>query len=1271
MLGQSELSRTTMPCGGDLWLSLVGGIRAVASRLRRAPRATAGRPYASGSRFWLAVLLGLLLPLLLPVPCAFALQPIVIGPEQDRIDLTNLSERYEGRGDRLQVDTAPGPDGIAGRVEVKAVTSGTNPSWIVFALRNPTQKPIERWVVAERFTLVGSGVMAPDLDAARLAALTPSQGFVPDRIQSDRADIYQVTLEAGQTVTFVAELASERFPQVTLWQPRIYETKLRERTLFNGIMLGITGILAVFLTAIFAANHKIIFPVTGLVAWSTLALLCVEFGFWHRIFRLSPEDNALYRATAEAAVAGSLVLFLFVFLDLGRWLSWIRAVFLLWLAAQGAILVGALLDPVLAATFARASFALIAILGSLLILSQMLTNADRALALLPSWLLLLVWIFGAAVAVLGRLHGDFVASSLVAGLVLILLLMAFTVTQYAFATHDVAALRTADPGPSRNLAIDGAGAAVWEWSSRRDEIQVSAIVEDVLGLQRGELSCRVDDWIKHLRLSDRERLRMKLLTVQEKNGGHVNVDFQMRGSDGNYRWFELRASSLPQVDQRTLKCVGLLREVTRERRAQERLVLDAVRDNLTGLPNRAILLDRMAVRFQAARAGTPPAVSTLLLIEIERLERISDELGPIRADSLLLNIAKRLGRNLSPKDTLARIGPDNFAILLVDGSSARDVAVLAERVRQGVRTPMKFSGKEIVLTARIGVATMEDDQSDHLQWLRDADTALLRAQRAGSDRIEIFNTGMRSDADNRTADAADLKRAMERGQISAHYLPIHRLGTEEPIGFESIVRWDHPKHGAFGPADMIPIADQGGFAPELLQHILRLLARDATQWQKQVQRDGTPLFVSVNLGSALILQPGFIQDLRSLLGRQSFPKGTLRIEVSEQLIAENPERAVEFIDWFRMAEAAVTIEGFGLGHFPLGYLGRVAADTIKLDRTLAYEAMAGGNGALLVKGLVALAHELGRSVLVDGIETSADVDALIEAGCDAGLGAYYGEPLTAKQVDELATQVRKSERRSSRRGSLIGGLVARPGGQERAQEGKERKTARSGGGLRSRPRSLRLQPSALADGEAAMPSDVVPATARAAAPAPAPEADLAYDYPDAVLDALTQDAPSMPAMPAAPSRQAAAAHASAAVVDEGSAYASMQLAPWPSEAELAMPPPHVAPPTPPAAPPSPPPAAPSEVALTTRIVRSLSPGGGRPVEQADEGGGLARLQRRIANVTGAISEEIDATPRPPAAPTADKPKAAESGFAFQLPDSDILRGMAMRLQAALRQGGKS
>jgi len=956
--------------------------------------------------------------LLLDLPAALALKAIPIGNDQDRIEITALGEAYEGRGDTLQIETAPGADGVKGRMSVPALTPGTSPAWFVFALTNTTDKPIERWLTADRYGTVGSGVVWPDLDARRIDAVTPSVGFVPERIKNDRADVFRLTLEPGQTVTFVAELASDRFARLFLWKAIEYEQKSRDRQLFNGIMLGITGLLAIFLTAVFAANHKAIFPTAAIFTWCVLAYLCVDFGFWHKLFNVRPEENAQYRAATEAGMAATLLIFLYTFLRLGAWHGFVRMLLGLWVAAQLVLVAVAFLDPRLAATFARLSSVAIAGVGAMLTLYLALRGQDRALSLVPTWMLLLVWLFGAGIALTGRLAGDIVVFGLTAGLVLIVVLIGFTVTQYAF--RSVEPLYGTQPGEQqlRALAVDGAGAAVWEWQVRRDEIKVSPVVEAMLGLKAGELSTKAGDFARHMHPADRERFKLLLASIKERGGGELRIEFRMRHVDNSYRWFELEAASMASGDRRSLRCVGLIREVTDAKRAQERLLHDAVHDSLSGLPNRELFLDRLAIA--AKRATLEPLVRpALLFIDIDKFKSVNTSFGIVVGDSLLLTIARRLGRNVGPQDTLARVGGDQFALLLLSQSDPAELAMLAEQVRRSLRAPINIAGQEIVLTASIGIAIYDGPDEDPAELLREAEIAMYRAKRAGPDRIEIFTADMRSEKDSRPALEADLRRAIEKKQLRLVYQPIFYLPTETLAGFEALLRWEHPSLGTLNPTDFVPVAEESDLIVKLGSYALVRAVREAVRWQKEMPRPEAPLFVSVNVSSRQLFRPELIKEVRHLLGRAVLPRGSLRLEITESLVMENPEKATAVLRQLADAGAGLALDDFGTGYSSLSYLNQFTFDTIKIDRSfLQAGGENGANGPVILRSVVALAHELGKKVVVEGVETEEDVGLLRSIGCEYGQGFYYGEPMSEREALQLLKIARRAERRLKKK-SLV------------------------------------------------------------------------------------------------------------------------------------------------------------------------------------------------------------------------------------------------------------
>lgn len=960
----------------------------------------------------LLIALAMILPQL--AGAAHAIEAIPVDPNAPKLEITTKGELYAGRGDRLQIETAPGTDGYIGRMAVQASTPGTDPSWLVFALTNPTDKRIVRWLVAPRYTLANSAVLRPELDAPRIAAVTPSLGFRPEPLKSDRADMFRLSLEPGQTVTYAAELSSSKVPQLNLWTPKFYQAKQQNSMLFKGVLLGITGLLAIFLTAIFAANHRAIFPATALVAWAALIYFCVDFGFWNKLFPVGPDRTATYRAAAEAGLAASLVLFLYTFLRIGLWHVWIRTAFWVWIAMQFGLVLLAIVDPQTAAGMARASTVLIACIGTVLIAYFALRGQDRAMSLIPSWMLLIVWLVGASMIVTGKLSGEIVGSSLVAGLVLILVLLGFTVTQFAFHTGGPSvSLGPPSLVQMKSLAVDGSGTEVFQWHAGRDLVTVSDNVEAELGLEPGALNVSADEFLKHMHASDRERFRLLLLSLQEKHGGEFQTDFRLRRHDGTYLWYELNAHAPHNENVRLLRCVGLMRDVTSSKRSYERLMHDAVHDSLTGLPNRELFMDRL--QGAITRAAKGQAIRpTVMIIDIDRFSNVNKSFGLVIGDSMLLTLGRRLGRHLNPQDTLARLGGDQFAVLLISDSDPHQVATLAERARRALRTPMKISTKEIILTASIGIVVHDGSQETAQEMLSDGEMAMLRAKRGGADRIEIYNPAMRTEEESGLPLESELRVALERKQISVLYQPITRLASNQLAGFEALMRWDHPTRGQLSPSDFIPLAEEAGLIVELGSYVLGQALEEAATWHRVLPRDRDPLFVSVNVSSRQLFRQDMVQEIRLLLAREQVARGTLKLEISESLVMENPERAVEILTWLKTYGASLALDDFGTGYSSLSYLHRFPFDAVKVDKSLVHDSATIEQTPLVLRSVVALAHELGKEVVVEGVETQGDANYLRSIGCEFGQGFYYGEPMSARDVGSLLNALANHRKRKDR-----------------------------------------------------------------------------------------------------------------------------------------------------------------------------------------------------------------------------------------------------------------
>ena len=965
-----------------------------------------------------------LVALALPFVCAATvasaatLTPIEVGNDTDRRDITASGDVYDSRGDTLQIETAIGADGATGRMSVRASTQGTSPNWFVFALRNPTDKPVERWLVTERYEHAGSGIIWPNLDARRIDSVTPSLGFVPERLAYDGADAFRLSIEPGQTVTFVAELAGDRLPRLQLWRGADYEKRIRNKQLFHGILLGIVGLLAVFLVSIFAANHQAIFPAASLFAWMVLAYLCVDFGFWQKLFNIRPEESAQYRAAGEAGMSASLLIFAHTFLRIGRWHGFIRMLAGLAMLSQVALIALAFLDPRLAATFARLSLAAVLATSALVTTYLVMRGQDRALAIVPTWILFGVWLFGAALLLSGRLQSDVVANGLIAGLVLLVVLIGFTVTQFAFRASEPMSGGSPDDQQLRAMAIDSTAAAVFEWSASRDEIRVGAMVDAALGLPPQERREPLTRFVERMHPADRERLVQTLSALKGRSKGAVRLDFRLRHADNSYRSFELDGAGVAVKDPRLARCVGLLRETTDQRRAHERLLQDAVHDTLTQLPNRNLFLDRLEVGL--ARAGGEVLIRpTVFYIDLDRFKSLNSALGLTIGDSLLITLARRLQRLVKPGDALARLGGDQFAFAVMRSLDERDLRLLADDIRAALKGGMPIAGQEIVLTGSIGIAIFDPraPAASAEDLIADAEVAMHRARRAGPDRIEIYVPAMRTDKDQRRSLERDLGAAIERKDLQVVFQPVMYLRTAILAGFEASLRWQHPRLGLLDPTEYVPLEDSSKLVEQLGAYVLNAAVAEAQRWHADYARPEAPIFVSINVSRRQLFGLDLVNAVRQVMARGVIPKGALRIDVSESLVLDNPERATELLKALSAAGARLSLDEFGAGYSSLSFLGAFPFDTIKIDGALVHAASQGGPGIAMLRSIVAMAHELGKTVVATGVEVEDDIGLLRTIGCDFAQGTYYaGKVATAREAMALVRLLRKSERRLKRTG---------------------------------------------------------------------------------------------------------------------------------------------------------------------------------------------------------------------------------------------------------------
>ncbi len=930
---------------------------------------------------------------------SLAVEPIKISKEDTALDLSRAVEILRNQGESVQVSTAPGSDGIVRRIEVEAdQNSKSSGDWAAFSIANPTDQQIDRLIVAPHFRLAGSGIIWPDLGSQRIASITPSEGFALDRQASADADIFRITLNPGSVITFVAELSSHNLPQLYLWEPDAYKDAVNSYTLYRGILLGISGLLALFLTILFVVKGTSLFPATAALAWAVLAYICVDFGFWNKLMEITPGNEQIWRAGTEVALAASLVIFLFTYLNLNRWHDHFSYGAVTWVLGLLALAGVAVFDPPVASGIARMSLALTVVSGIAIIGYLAAKGYDRAVMLIPAWLLTLIWLIGAWMAIAGKLDNDIVQPALGGGLVLIVLLIGFTVMQHAFAGGAMQQGLLSDM-ERQALAVMGAGDIVWDWDVPRDRVVTTPDISSYLGSTASPLNGPVRNWLPALHADDRDRFRSTLDAILENRRGRIGQIFRLRANDGHYHWYALRARPVIGSDGEVMRCVGTLINVTEQKKAEERLLHDAVHDNLTGLPNRELFLDRLTNVMNMAR-GESKLHPTVLIIDIDRFRQVNDSLGMSAGDTILLTISRRIARLMKPEDTLSRLSSDQFGLLLASESDPGQIAAFAEALRQTVRAPIAYAKRDIVLTASIGLITWTKNANTAEDFVKDAELAMHQAKRFGGDRIEPFRPAFRAIGSDKLQLESDLHRALERDEIHMVYQPIVRLEEGTIAGFEALMRWEHPRRGAIAPAEFIPIAESSGLIVKLGRFAIKQAAQDLFAWQEQFPK--LDLFVSVNLSSTQLIRQDLINDVRSVLSRTHLTPDSLKLELTESVLMENPEQSAYVLARLKTMGVGLSLDDFGTGYSSLAYLTRFPFDLIKIDRSFLK-----GNQphkATLLRSIISMAHDLGLAVVTEGVESESDALQLRQMGCEYVQSFMFGQPSSR---DEATRMVRE------------------------------------------------------------------------------------------------------------------------------------------------------------------------------------------------------------------------------------------------------------------------
>lgn len=475
--------------------------------------------------------------------------------------------------------------------------------------------------------------------------------------------------------------------------------------------------------------------------------------------------------------------------------------------------------------------------------------------------------------------------------------------------------------------------------------------------------------------------------------------------DGQVRDVEVVMASVTYGGKLAIQI--LTRDITERRRAETQLLHDAFHDSLTGLPNRALFMDhlKLAVNHCSRIKGYLFAV---LFIDLDRFKIINDSLGHIAGDELLVAIGRRLEICLRDGDTIARLGGDEFTILLDGIRDYADAQRVAERVKEVLEQPFALSGRELFVTASIGIkySGVTDEEPEDL--LRDADTAMYSAKALGKAQYQEFDARMHSHAMTLLQIESDLRRAIDREEFEVNYQPIVSLESGRINGFEALVRWRHPERGLIPPSDFIHIAEENGLIIPIGRWVLRQACLQMRRWHENLPST-RQMKISVNLSCKQFMQPTIVAQVLETLRETGLSPGSLKLEITESVMMERGDYAMSVLEQLSEAGVELSLDDFGTGYSSLSYIQHFPVSALKIDQSF-IRRIGGEQNGEIVRAVIALARNLGLEVVAEGIETVLQLDLLKELGCGQGQGYYFSEAVGEESATELIRREERGER---------------------------------------------------------------------------------------------------------------------------------------------------------------------------------------------------------------------------------------------------------------------
>jgi diguanylate cyclase (GGDEF)-like protein/PAS domain S-box-containing protein len=537
-----------------------------------------------------------------------------------------------------------------------------------------------------------------------------------------------------------------------------------------------------------------------------------------------------------------------------------------------------------------------------------------------------------------------------------------------------------------SLATRGANDGLWDWNLETQEIFYSPRWWSMLGYADNQVGHSKDDWLKRLHPADKESVQKRLAEHVIGRSSHFEAEYRILDASGAYRWVLCRGLALRDGNGKAYRIAGSQTDITDRK----------VYNPLTGLPNRILLIDRLERALKRINAQ-PRLVFALLALDVDGVNKLNDSLGYLVADQLLVQISRRITACLSPQDTVAHCGNDDFVVLLEEAHDVRAATIVATRLHQELEKPFLLEGHTVYLTANTGITLVTKNYNCPEEVLRDATAALHRAKAAGKGRCEIFDGDMRSTALTRLRLEADFRRAFDRHEFRVHYQPIVCLKTGKLAGFEALVRWQRAGKLMY-PGEFLSLAESIDLIIPLEQWVLNESCVQAAKWQRLAD---DALTVNVNICPKHYSSPHLIKELKDTLASSGLDPRSLRLEITESTLMESSETISETLAQIENMNIQVHMDDFGTGYSSLSYLHRFPISTLKIDRSFVGNLGLNEETWKIVQAIVSLARNLDMDVIAEGIENLVQMRMLQSLGCEYAQGYYFSKPLDSADAEVL------------------------------------------------------------------------------------------------------------------------------------------------------------------------------------------------------------------------------------------------------------------------------